>query len=147
MIALALPVLNHIEHRRMLHPCCDQVALFRLGLEGGPDGRIVALRAAGGENDFIRTGPQQGGDAFAGRVHGFAHLAAEAVHAGRVAVEFAQIGQHGREHFRGHGRGGVVVEIDGLHGLSLLHHDVGFHMLAQQTLHQIADGHLAGTAV
>ena len=81
VITLAFPVLDHIEHRRMLHAGGDQVALFRLGLESGPDGRIVAFRAAGGENDLIRVGPQQGGHAFAGRIHGLAHLAAEAVHA------------------------------------------------------------------
>ena len=100
----------------MLHAGGDEVALFGLGLQGGPDGGVVAFGAAGREDDLVGMGAQQGGHAFAGFLHGAAHLAAEGMHAGRVAVQVREVGQHGLPDFGSHGGGGVVVEIDGLHG-------------------------------
>ena len=41
---------------------------------------------------------------------------AERVDGGGIAVFAGEIGQHGAEHFRLNGRGGVVIEIDALHG-------------------------------
>ena len=115
-VALAFPVLGHVEDGGMLHAGGDEVALFGLGLQGGPDGGVVAFGTTGREDDLVGMGAQQGGHAFAGFFHGAAHLAAEGVHAGRVAVQIREVGQHGFPDFGSHGSGRVVIEIDGLHG-------------------------------
>ena len=98
--------------RRVLDPGGDDVALVGIGGEGREDGGVVALGAAAGEDDLIRVGAEQGRHLLAGLWTLPAHLAAEGVHAGGVAVELGEIGQHGLHHLGGHPGGGVVVQID-----------------------------------
>lgn len=43
----------------MLHAGGDEVALFGLGLQGGPDGGVVAFGAAGREDDLVGMAPSR----------------------------------------------------------------------------------------
>ena len=115
MIALPLPVLTDIENGRMLHPRGDDAALFGLRLQGAPDGGIVAFGTAGREQDFLGLRAEQRGHLFPRILHGAADLPAEGVHAGGIAVQIRQIGQHGIAHFGRNSRRGVIVEINGFH--------------------------------
>ena len=112
-------VLAETEDRRMLHVGGDDVAFFGLGVQGGADGRVVRLGPAGGENDFGRVAIEQSGHLFPGALEVHAHLPAEAVHGGGVAVELGEVGLDGLENGRVHLGGGVVVHVDGIHGLIL----------------------------
>ena len=80
-VALAFPVLHDAEHGGMFHAGGDEMALFRLGLDGRPDGGVVALRPAGGKDDFVRVCAQQTGHLLAGCFDRIGHLTAKGVHA------------------------------------------------------------------
>ena len=80
------------------------------------DGVVVGFGAATGEDDFLRAGADQGGDLFAGGFDGGAGLLAKGVDGGGVAVLAGEIGKHGVEDFGIDGGGGVVIEVDAVHG-------------------------------
>ena len=80
-VALTFPVLHDAEYGGVFHPGGDEVALFRLGLDGRPDGGIVALRPAGGKDDFVRICAQQPGHLLTGSFDRIGHLTAKCVHA------------------------------------------------------------------
>ena len=91
----------------------DDVLLALHGTEpgGGDDGLVVGLAAAGGENDLLGVAAQTGSDGGTGPVQCFLGPLTHRVQAGRVAVDFIKIGQHGGNGRLAHGRGGCVIGI------------------------------------
>ena len=104
------------QHGRVLHPGSDEMSFFRLSFQGGINGGAVAFGPAGGKNDLLGQRADEFRRLLAGSAHVAAHLPAEGMHAGGVAVQFGEHGQHGLHNFGRDPGGGVVVEID----------DVGF---------------------
>ena len=110
-----------MQHRVMLNGGGDDVvALVPLGKGCALDGPVVALAAPGGEVNLRGLRADGLCHLLAGCVHGPAGVPAGGVDAGGVAVDFAEIGKHGLEHFRRYGGGGGVVHIDAIHGVLLL---------------------------
>jgi hypothetical protein len=72
---------------------------------------VVGLGAAADEEDFLGFGADEAPDLFAGIFYFFPGLAAEGMHAGRVAEYFKPLDQ-GLLDLRVQGRRGVVVEVD-----------------------------------
>ena len=119
-IAVFFEALAGIEHGFVLGDRGDDVVAFlAVHLGHAFDGEVVALGRAGGEDDFFGGGADQLGDALARRLHAFfAGPAERVIAAGGVAELFHEVGQHLLQHPGIHGRGGVVVHIDGqLHSL------------------------------
>ena len=90
-----------------------------LGLQeagGAEDGQVGALGAAAGEDDFAGFGAQNLRRAVARVIQESPGLAADVMHAGRIAPDLAQERQHRLPDLRVQGRSGVVIEIDRLHG-------------------------------
>ena len=77
---------------------------------------IVGFGAAAGEEDLLWAGAEERGDLFASRFDRGASLLAERVNGRSVAELRREIGQHGVEDFGLDGRGGVVIEVDAVHG-------------------------------
>jgi len=100
-----------VHDRRMFDLGGDHMPLAR-GLEGRPDGHVVAFGAATGENDFLRRAAEQRGD-FLARLFDmpFDELA-ETVSAGRIAVVFGQEWHHDFKDFRRDARSGVVIKVN-----------------------------------
>lgn len=87
------------------------------GVEHPKDGVVVGLRAATGEDNFLRTGVDEGGDLFASVFYGGAGFLADGVDGGGVAEVSSEEGEHGIEDGGVRGSGGVVVEVDAsVHG-------------------------------
>jgi hypothetical protein len=76
---------------------------------------VVGFGAAAGEDDFLGAGADEGGDLFAGGFDGSAGALAGGVDGGSVGKFARKIGEHGVEHFRLGGRGGVEIEVDAVH--------------------------------
>src|SRR5206468_3482773 len=76
---------------------------------------VVGLGRAGGEDDLVGAGVEQGGDPFAGGLERLPRLPAEAVGAGGVAVGAFEEGPHRLGGGGTEGGGGVVVEIEAVH--------------------------------
>src|SRR6202042_868502 len=68
------------------------------------------------KDDVLRAGADQCGHPFPGGFHGGTGLLAEGVNGRRVAVLAREIGKHGVEDFRIDGSGGVVIEVNAIHG-------------------------------
>ena len=114
-VAIIAVLFEQVFDGRVFHPSGDDVALVRLGLQGGVDGRGIAFRTAAGKQDLIGAGADQGRHLIPGPTDIDDQPAAEAVHAGGVAVAFGEIGQHGLHHLGGHFGGGIVIHIDRFH--------------------------------
>src|SRR5580693_2349217 len=114
-VAVFLEALAGVEHGFVLGDRGDDVvALLTVHLGYAFDGEVVALGCARGEDDFLRGGADQFGNALARRFYAFFSGPAErVVAAGGVAEFFHEIGQHLLQHAGIHGRGGVVVHING----------------------------------
>ena len=83
------------------------------------DRRVVALRAAGGEQDFVgEAGADERRDLVAGGLHPLPAWRAEGVRRRRVAEVLGEERQHRRDHLGIDARRGVVVQIDRPHGAS-----------------------------
>jgi hypothetical protein len=76
------------------------------------DGQIVRLGAGAGEDNFLGLGVDQIGHLSPRLLHQLPCLFAEGVQTGWVAKN-VQVPNDSLFHFRGQGRGGVVVEVDG----------------------------------
>jgi hypothetical protein len=100
-----------VHDRRMLDLGGDDVLLARR-LQRRPDGRVIALRAATGEDDFLRRAAEQRRHFFPRLTQVTLHPLAEAVGAGGIAVILGQERHHGLEHLRRNARGGIIVEVD-----------------------------------
>src|SRR5439155_8266061 len=85
------------------------------GEDGALDGVVGRLGAAGGEDDLVGPGADEGGDAGAGRLDGVVGESAGGVGAGGVAVVFGQVGKHRLDDGGVDRRRGVAVEVDRLH--------------------------------
>ena len=103
----------------MLDPGGDQVALARVGRRRAEDRQVVGLGAAGGEDDPGGGGVEQGGPLSAGLVDRGPRLFALVVGAGGIAVILAEEGQHRLPYLGGHRGGGIVVEVDPVHMVSI----------------------------
>ncbi len=114
-VAVALQVAADGQDRRMLHAGGDDLAFLRQGGQRPVDRAAVALRAATGEDDLAGIAAQQPRHPLAGLTDPDPHLAAERVHARRVAVQAAKVRLHLLKHLIRHLRRRVVVEIDRLH--------------------------------
>ena len=120
-VAAAFEVLAEIEDGRMLdRGDHDLAAADRADVQRAQDGGVVALGAAGREDDLARIGAEERRHFRAALLDHLRQAAAELVDAGRVAVVFGEIRQHGGDGLRRGARGGVVVQIDdaffALHG-------------------------------
>ena len=80
---------------------------------------VVGFRATAGKNDFLGARANQRGDLFACRFHRGARLLSKSVNRGGIAELARQIGQHRIEHFRLDSRGGIVIQIDAIHGCAI----------------------------
>jgi hypothetical protein len=105
-----------------LHRAGDDLVAHRVGFERRQQRRVVTLRAAAGEDDFVvELRAEQRLHLPARRLDGAADLRAEGVDGRRVAELLGEEWQHGRHHARIDAGCGVVVEINGLgHGVSAL---------------------------
>ena len=117
-VAVARQVFGQVFDGRMLDLGGNDMALFGIGAQRGPDGRAVALGAAGSVDDLFGMGTDQFGQLGARLAHLLAHVAAEGVHARRVAVELGEVGQHLFHHLGGDLGGGVVIQVDGFHAVT-----------------------------
>ena len=96
----------------MFHLSGDDMTLFGLGLGGGEPCGVIGFRTAAGEDHFFGIGTDELGDLLTSGRDVTADLAAEGMHAGRVAVQRPESGHHGFNHFGSDGGRGVIVEID-----------------------------------
>src|SRR5271154_1795357 len=82
-----------------------------------PENRvIVGFCAAAGEDDFLGLCADQCGDLFAGGFDGGACALAWGMDGGGVSKVGGEVGKHGVEDFGVDGGGGVVIDIDAVHG-------------------------------
>jgi len=109
-----------VEYGFVFHKRGDDV---RVGLrrDGGrandaEDGVIVRFGAAAGEKDLLGTRAEECGDLLPRRFHGSAGVLPEGVDGGSVGEFGREIGQHGVEHLGLDRCGGVVIEVDAVHG-------------------------------
>ena len=95
-IALPLQLPDALEHGAVLHGGGDDVFSYPAVLvEGGPEGPVVSLGAAGGKEDLFRLCPQGPGDGGPAMVHNGFGLPAGGVLGGGVAEVLRQRLQHG----------------------------------------------------
>lgn len=78
-IAILLQGLAVDKHGGVFHGRCDDVPLGRVSLESGVDGRIVALRAAAGEDYPGRASADELGDLATGGFENRLELGSEAI--------------------------------------------------------------------
>ena len=114
--ALAFQPTADFRYRRMFDGRGDDV-VAPVAVGGGYafDSVVVGLGAAAGKNQGVGRAAQEGGRLFPGLVHGGPGGQAERVAAGGIAKVVVEVGQHSRRYLRVKGRGGVVVQINGVH--------------------------------
>ena len=92
----------------------DVVAALAIHLGNALEREVVRLGGTGGEDDLLGGGPDQLGDLSACGLNGGLSLPAKLmIAAGGIAELAGEVGQHGFEDPRVHGRGGVVIHIEG----------------------------------
>ncbi len=90
-----LQVLAQTQHRRVFNLSGYDVAFIRARFEHAADRRVIAFRAATGENHFDGIGgAQQSGDLRPRLIDFLADLAAETMDARRIAIVLRQKRQH-----------------------------------------------------
>ena len=109
--ATFLVVLAKLDIGRVLYGGGNKVAFAGPAKQGGVQGGVISLGAAGVKNNLARIGIDQTGDLFAGGGQGGAELLAKAVGTGGVSPVLSEVGQHSLDHLGRDARGGVVVEI------------------------------------
>src|SRR6266851_2047920 len=87
--------------------------------QNAKDRVVVSFRAAAGEDDFLRTRANQRRDLFARSFNRAARLLPKGVNRGGIAELPRQVGQHSVEHRRLDSRGGIVIQIDAIHGRAI----------------------------
>ena len=122
--ALLFESLAGVEDGFMFHKRSDDVRpRLRTVSGGGSDAEnrvIVGFGAAAGEENLLGARADERGHLFAGGLDGSASLLAESVDRRSVAEFAGEVGEHRVEHFRLDGGGGVVIEIDAVHGMLLM---------------------------
>lgn len=83
--------------------------------KGAEEGEVIALGAAGGEDDFSCAAAEEGSEVLAGVVDSGAGVLAALVDRRRVAKGLEPEGTHGLHDLGEDGRGGVGVEVDARH--------------------------------
>ena len=114
--------LGGVEHGVVLDGGGDEVGGFlreEIGLQDAEEGEVVALGAAGGEDDLGGAAVEQRGDLLAGVLDGGAGVLALLVDGAGVAEVLDPEGTHGVEDLGEQRRGGVGVHVDPAHGSSL----------------------------
>ena len=97
---------------RVLHGGCNDMPLGRIGEGRSLQCGVIAFRAATGEYDVVRVGPNQPGHAFAGLLDQPCRLCGERIGAGWVAPVLGETGQHCLDDLGGNPRRGVVIQIN-----------------------------------
>ena len=82
------------------------------------DGIVIGLGSATGENHLVTGTPQHFRKPAPGMVHGLLGSDSKDVAAGGIPKVLVDIGQHRLGHLGVDGRGGVVVQVDGIHSLA-----------------------------
>jgi hypothetical protein len=77
---------------------------------------IIRFRAAAGENDFLRARADQGRNLLPRRFDRGASPLPESVNRGSVSEFSGKKWEHRVEHVRLNRRGGIVIQIDAIHG-------------------------------
>src|SRR5262245_25970491 len=80
------------------------------------EGEVVCLGGAAGEDDLVGVGVEQGGGPFAGVLEGLTGASAGAVTTGGIASYLGEVRPHGLPDRRQDRGGGVVVEVQTVHG-------------------------------
>lgn len=88
-------------------------------IQNAEESKVVAFRAAGGEDDFGRAAVKQMGDRFAGMIDGRAGLLALLMDGAGVAEALDPEGAHRLDDLGQEGCGGVGVHVDTAHTLIL----------------------------
>ena len=91
------------------------LALVEERAQDAVEREVVALGAAGGEDNFLGRAVEQAGDGGAGVVDGGAGALAGVVRGAGIAEGFRPEGTHGLDHLGKDGGGGVGVEVDAVH--------------------------------
>src|SRR3982074_1941394 len=78
--------------------------------------QVVGLRAAAGKDDFRRAASQQPGPGPPRALPRRSRLLAMMMDGRRIPEALPEVGLHGLQDCRQHGRGGVIVEVDAAHG-------------------------------
>ena len=114
--ALAFQPTADFRYRRMFDDRGDDViALAAVGGGYAFDSVVVGLGAAAGKNQGVRRAAQEGGGLLPGLVNGGPGGQAEGVAAGGIAKVVVEVGQHSRRYLGVKGRGGIIVQINGVH--------------------------------
>ncbi len=110
-----LKMLASVEHGLVLGNLGDDVvALLAVHLGHALDCQVVAFRGARGEDDLFRGRADQLRDTLARQLDCFfRHPSKGVIAAGGVAELLCEVGQHFFENPRIHGRGRVIVHVDG----------------------------------
>ena len=112
-IALLLQRFAGVQHRTMFHGGGDDVLPHApVLMRGKADRPVIALRAAGGEDEFLRFAAKRVCNRPARGVHRGLCLPASGVLRAGVAPAGGQRIVNSARYFCGNGRGGGVVEID-----------------------------------
>lgn len=113
--ALLLEITAGVEDALVLRLGGDDVALLLfIEVHDALDGDVVGLGGAGGEDDFLGGGVDEGGDLGAGALDGVVGLPAVEVGAGVGVAEAGEVvGEHGVEDTGVDGGGGLHVEVEG----------------------------------
>src|ERR1035438_91136 len=107
------------ENRGMLNRSRDDVSRATTSAHRANEGKVVGLGAAGGEDDFVGLGADQGGYLRPRGFDGFTSDATFVIQARRIAKRSAEKRSHRREHSRIERRGGGMIEINSrIHGAS-----------------------------
>ena len=100
----------------------DEVGGFvavEVGVQDAEEGEVVALGAAGGEDDFFGGAVEEAGDLGAGVLDGGAGALAGLVRGAGVAGGGGEVGEHGLDDLGEDGGRRVGVEVDAGHGVIL----------------------------
>src|SRR5581483_3701103 len=114
-VAVFLQALASVEHRLVLgHGGDDVIALFAIHLGDTLDGQVVALGRARREDNFFGSCADQLRDLLTRRFYArFRGPTRGVVAAGGIAEAIGEVGKHFFQYARIHGRGRVIIHVDG----------------------------------
>ena len=121
--AAAMQGLGGVEDGVVLDFGGDEVSWLALvdeGLEDAGEGEVVALGAAGGEDDLLGGAVEEAGDGGTGVLDGGAGALAGLVRGAGVAEGLDPEGTHGVDDLGEERGGGVGVEVDAVHELIVM---------------------------
>jgi len=112
-IALLLECLAGLQNGTVLHSGRDDVlACMTILMKSKANGPVVALRAAGGEDQLLGLAAERRGNCFARSAHSVARIFADGVLRAGIAPAGKERIVNGTCHLCGDGGGGGVIKID-----------------------------------